>query len=247
MKKPSRRDRRNQQALCSLLDQVTDAFPNSVWRYTLSRRDVLDSLAAAVSQYWHAHPVRADSLARALAGRSGAPLGWSWTLDVDRRDGLPTHFRRPPAPYREEAFSRGHGSCCVCGQSVYRYGWHRDLWADGRPSRRATWHQACVVAWKLWSDPGDFAPHLKRRQGQRCVVTNKRLLRSAHVDHRVPLYQVWREHREAAWPALLSFWGTPNLQVINREAHHAKCAAEARERAGFRSHGGEPRIHVPEA
>jgi hypothetical protein len=36
------------------------------------------------------------------------------------------------------------------------------------------------------------------------------------------------------WPALLGFWGLPNLQVINREAHVAKCADEAGHRAGLR-------------
>jgi hypothetical protein len=29
---------------------------------------------------------------------------------------------------------------------------------------------------------------------------------------------------------LLDFWGLPNLQVINRDVHAAKCATEARDR-----------------
>jgi hypothetical protein len=29
---------------------------------------------------------------------------------------------------------------------------------------------------------------------------------------------------------LLDYWGLPNLQAINRDAHVAKCADEARER-----------------
>jgi hypothetical protein len=53
------------------------------------------------------------------------------------------------------------------------------------------------------------------------------LLKTAEVDHRVPLFRVWGEHRDAAWPSLLGFWGLPNLQVINREVHAAKCADEA--------------------
>ena len=32
------------------------------------------------------------------------------------------------------------------------------------------------------------------------------------------------------WPVLLSYWGVPNLQVINRDAHAAKCAEEAQYR-----------------
>ena len=46
----------------------------------------------------------------------------------------------------------------------------------------------------------------------------------------MPLFQVWRERREAPWPILLGFWGTPNLQVINRDVHVAKCAQEAKYR-----------------
>ena len=46
----------------------------------------------------------------------------------------------------------------------------------------------------------------------------------------MPLYRVWREHRETAWPLLLAYWGIPNLQVINRDAHAAKCASEAGDR-----------------
>ena len=33
-----------------------------------------------------------------------------------------------------------------------------------------------------------------------------------------------------AWPALLAFWGLPNLQIINRDVHLEKCAAEATSR-----------------
>jgi hypothetical protein len=30
---------------------------------------------------------------------------------------------------------------------------------------------------------------------------------------------------------LIDFWGMPNLQVINRDVHAAKCATEARDRS----------------
>ena len=43
----------------------------------------------------------------------------------------------------------------------------------------------------------------------------------------MPLFQVFKEHRDLPWPQLLSYWGLPNLQLINRDAHVAKCAAEA--------------------
>ena len=142
-------------------------------------------------------------------------------------DGLPASFRQPPAPYREPQFSKGPGFCCVCGQPVYRFGWHRDLW-DAGPNRRAAWHTACVVAWRLWNAPSDHDAVLRRLQARRCAQTGGRLWKTAEIDHRVPLFQVWRERRDTPWPELLSYWGLPNLQVINRDVHAAKCADEAK-------------------
>jgi hypothetical protein len=75
----------------------------------------------AIDSYWRAHAIRADRLARVLAARSGAPKGWTWRLGHNRKSGLPTTFRTPPAPYRERTYARGAGPCCVCGQPVYRY------------------------------------------------------------------------------------------------------------------------------
>ena len=72
------------------------------------------------------------------------------------------------------------------------------------------------------------SPRLLRRiQRHRCAQSGKRLWKTAEVDHRVPLFQVWRERRDTAWPELLGFWGLPNLQVINRDIHALKCAGEA--------------------
>jgi hypothetical protein len=53
-------------------------------------------------------------------------------------------------------------------------------------------------------------------------------------DHRIPLFRVWREYRDAPWPELLRYWGLPNPQVINHEAHVAKCSTEARNRRAAR-------------
>jgi hypothetical protein len=123
----------------------------------------------------------------------------------------------------------------VCGQPVFRFGWHRDLWDDGKPTKRSTWHSACVTAWKLWCQPTEYLQPLKRRQGRRCAATGKRLFKTAEIDHRVPLFRVWREHRDRPWPDLLDFWGLPNLQVIGQEAHLTKSAAEAGTRAVARN------------
>lgn len=228
MKLSEWRAERNRLALARLNRALPKIFPAPALTHALNRSFTPPMPRLAVDSYWRAHPVRADRLSRALAEKSGTPNGWTWRLGAEQ--GLAATFRSPPAPYREPAFSRGPGFCCVCGQPVYRFGWHADLW-DAGPNRNATWHTACVVAWKFWNAPSDQARVLKRIQARRCAETGGRLWKTAEVDHRVPLFRVWREHRDMAWPSLLGFWGVPNLQVINRDAHAAKCASEARSRA----------------
>jgi hypothetical protein len=142
---------------------------------------------------------------------------------------LPLTFRTPPSPYRELRHAKGPGYCCVCGQPVYRFGWHVDLWEVGA-NKNAKWHCACVIAWQFWNAPSGEARLLRRLQARRCRQTGKRLWRSAEVDHRIPLFRVWSEHRDLPWPKLLDFWGFPNLQVINRDVHTAKCVIEAQDR-----------------
>ena len=224
------RAERNRKALARLTKALPAIFPAPVLTHALNRPFIPPMPRLAIDGYWRAHPTRADRLARALAARSGAPAGWTWRLASSRRSNLPKSFRYPPAPYRERAFARGPGYCCVCGQPVYRLGWHADLW-DAGINRKANWHAACVIAWQFWSAPSDWERLLRRVQERRCRESGKRLLRSAEVDHRVPLFKVWKEHRDLPWPQLLGFWGMPNLQLINRDMHAAKCAAEA----GYRS------------
>ncbi len=187
----------------------------------------------AVESYWRQHPIRADKLARALAALSGAPEGWVWQIS----SGAPLGFRAPPAPFREKAHAKRPGYCCVCGQPVFRFGWHRDLWRDEGSNRNASWHACCVAAWKLLTAPSDHVRHLRRLQNHRCALTGARLAKNAEVDHRVPLFEVWRGgggRAERAWPAMLIYWGVPNLQVINRSAHVEKCGLEAASRARLR-------------
>jgi hypothetical protein len=117
----------------------------------------------------------------------------------------------------------------VCGQPVYRLGWHVNLWNIG-PNKNAVWHSACVVAWQFWNVPSSQIRLLRRIQSRRCAQSGGRLWRNAEVDHRVPLFRVWSEYRGTPWPRLLDYWGLPNLQVINRDVHAAKCATEARDR-----------------
>lgn len=225
------RDQRNAHARDRLARAVPRIFPTEVLVHAHGRALVPPLPRLAVESYWRAHPLRADRLARALAAKSGQPSGWSWQLASAPEDGRARSFRIPPAPFREPAFSRGAGACCVCGQPVFRFGWHRDLWNEGRPNPRATWHACCVAAWKFWIAPRDHVRLLRKRQGRLCPVSGLRLLKDAEVDHREPLYRVWRTHRTEPWPDLLGFWGAPNLQTINSTAHRRKSGLEAGDRS----------------
>jgi hypothetical protein len=229
------RDERNEKARVRLERRLSQLFPACVLAHALRQPLIPPTQRRAVESYWRHHPLRADRLARALAAKSGAPEGWQWRLGTGKSSGLPMSFRAPPAPYREPAFDRGPGHCCVCGQPVYRLGWHCDAWGDGKPNKNATWHACCVVAWTLWNAPTDHLKALKLRQGRKCPITGRRLLKTSEVDHRVPLFAVWSEHRQRPWPQLLDFWGVPNLQVINKSAHLEKCSREATERAERRA------------
>ncbi len=221
---------RNRRSLVRLSEALPAIFPPAVLARALGRPFIPPTPRLAIESYWRAHPIRADRLARALAARTGSPKGWTWRISDKRKSGLPASFRTPPTPYREQGYSLGPGFCCVCGQPVYKLGWHKDLWKAG-PNKNAVWHCACVIAWQFWNAPNGEAPILRHLQGRRCGQTGGRLWRTAEVDHRVPLFQVWSNHRHEGWPRLLSYWGLPNLQVINRDAHVAKCAVEARYRA----------------
>jgi hypothetical protein len=225
---------RNKRSLERLSRSLPAIFPQAVVARALNRPFIPPTPRLAIESYWRAHPIRADRPARALAARTGPPLGWTWRISDKRKPGLPSTFRTPPAPYRERAHSLGQGFCCVCGQPVYRLGWHKDLWNAG-PNKNAVWHCACVVAWQFWNAPNSEAALLRRLQGRRCGKTGGRLWKSAEIDHRVPLFRVWSEHRDLRWPNLLDFWGLPNLQVINWDVHITKSADEAAYRRFTRS------------
>ena len=225
------RDARNEVASARLRKAMPPVFPAVVLVHALARSFVPPLPRLAVESYWRHHPVRADRLARALAARAPAPEGWRWRLAATPDDGRARSFRAPPAPFREAEFRADGGTCCLCGQPVYRFGWHRDLWGDAKTNRRARWHACCVAAWKLWNAPADQAKLLARLQKRRCAVSGQRLSRDREVDHRVPLHRVWRQQRDLPWAALLRFWGFPNLQAINRDAHRVKSAAETSHRA----------------
>ena len=119
------RAERNRRSVLRLTKALPLVFPRAVLSRALARPFVPPTPRLAIESYWGAHPIRADRLARALAARSQALDGWTWQLG-DRKSDLPFTFRTPPAPYRG-GDALGPGFCCVCGQPVYRLGWHVDL------------------------------------------------------------------------------------------------------------------------
>jgi hypothetical protein len=220
---------RNRRSLVRLSKALPAIFPPIILARALARPFIPPTPRLAIESYWRAHPIRADRLARALAAQTGPPFGWTWRINGNRKTGLPATFRTPPAPYRDPAHSLGPGFCCVCGQPVYRLGWHKDLWG-AEPNKNAMWHCACVVAWEFWNAPNNHIRLLRRLQSLRCSESGERLWKDAEVDHRVPLFRVWSNHREMPWPGLLGYWGLPNLQVINRDVHVRKSVQEAQAR-----------------
>jgi len=238
------REERNAAARRRLAKALPAVFPAPVLVHAYGRPLVLPQPRLAIESYWRHHPVRADRLARALAARSPVPQGWRWRLADAPEDGRARSFRVPPTPFREAEHRAAPGTCCLCGQPVYRFGWHVDLWGTGEPNRRARWHACCVAAWKLWTAPADQAKLLARMQKRRCPITGARLPRDREVDHCVPLHAVWRRHRDEPWAQLLRFWGFPNLQAVDRTAHLAKSGAEAGARARARRPEADPASNI---
>ncbi len=232
MRLEERRVAWNRRARTALEASGPGVLPPVVLAHALRSYWIPRTGRAAVDAYWRAHPTRAERLSRALASRSEAPPDWRWRIGDG---GQPASFRAPPLPYREPEYREGAGQCIVCGQKVFRFGWHADHWRSGAPNRRAEWHACCVTAWKFWTTPGNHRKLLSKLQGRKCALSGKRLLRTAEVDHRTPLFQVWRDHRDKPWPQLLAFWGVPNLQVVNDAAHLRKSIEETRTRAMLRS------------
>ena len=227
---------RNRRSFARLARSLPAIFPPVVLARALGRPFIPPTPRLAIESYWGAHPIRADRLARALAGRTGSPKGWTWRISDSPKSGLSATFRMPPTPYREPAHSLGPGYLLRLRPARLQ-AWMAQGSAERRSKQNAMWHCACVIAWRFWNTPNSEAGLLRRLQGRRCGQTGGRLWNDAEVDHRIALFLVWRDHRGKAWPKLLSYWGLPNLQVINREAHVAKCAVEARYRVSGETSG----------
>jgi hypothetical protein len=94
---------RNRKSFARLSRSLPAAFPPAVLARALDRPFIPPTPRLAIESYWRAHPLRAHRLARALAAKTGAPVGWTWRISQSRKTGLPATFRIPPAPYRERA------------------------------------------------------------------------------------------------------------------------------------------------
>lgn len=53
-------------------------FPPAVLVRALGRPFIPPTPRLAIESYWRAHPIRADRIVRALAARTGSPIGWTW-------------------------------------------------------------------------------------------------------------------------------------------------------------------------
>ena len=66
----------NRRAHARLMKALPDIFPSNVVSRALIRPFIPPTPRLAINSYWRDHPLRTDRLARALAMRSGQPVGW---------------------------------------------------------------------------------------------------------------------------------------------------------------------------
>ena len=232
--------KRRERASCAICRK---SFPRPSWYMRSaghSSRQRHDGPSIRIGATTRSGPINSPARSLPLAVRRKDGCGEA----EFRNRGHRSVFGRPQPRFREPAYTKGPGHCCVCGQPIFRFGWHRDLWGDGRPNQNATWHSCCVAAWNLWIAPSDHVRHLKVLQKRRCLATGERLIKNAEVDHRIPLFKVWRDYRERPWPALLAFWGVPNLQVINTNPLTWRSAPKRRASAGNRIPAPHPRLNA---
>lgn len=185
-----------------------------------------------LAAFFAARPALAERAALALLRRAPPPeQGWT---------GL-SHGRNPPV-----VWDRRPGHCPICRQPTFARG---SWWPEAGPARaNRRWHAACLVAWRVWTDPAAQARYLAERQGLVCPETGRRLNRvrrwtgrdpdgrsisktsdhlvSVQVDHHVPLWQVRREGNIHPWPAVLAFWGVGNLRALSSKGHRIKTGRE---------------------
>ena len=198
------------------------------------RRGLQSSHTGAPIQFvpiaWREHLQLAAK--RPMAGVGGSATAGAACLSRSVR-----HLHR----IREAATRLGSRDFVVCAANQFIASAGTLTFGVAVPTRMRS---GTALAWSPGSSgmrPSSHIRLLRRIQSRRCAQSGGRLWRNAEVDHRVPLFRVWGEHRDTPWPRLLDFWGLPNLQVINRDVHAAKCATEARDRRVART---SPQTHL---
>jgi 5-methylcytosine-specific restriction endonuclease McrA len=176
---------------------------------------------------WHAHPLRAERVALALARR--APFG-AWDPS--------TSHRLPPLPFKtiEGRKKAGFGTlesfrgrCYVCGQHVYKGGRFRPSKPGEKPGR-GNWHACCLAAYMLWTNHRSALNFIEPRCA--CCKTPGFNAAEFQADHKVPLYRVVRDYWAMPWYDRLAYWGLTNLQALCELCHKRKNKREARDRRG---------------
>jgi hypothetical protein len=192
------------------------------------------SLARLCDRFvWGAHLLRVIAWRVRLLAAAKRPAAGTGGSATTARSGCHPHSGRRPrlienAPTRwARAFAVCAGNRFIASAGMSIYGTRgptrmrsgtAHAWPHGNSGMRR------VITQRL----------LRHLQARRCNESGGRLWKSAQVDHPVPLFRVWSEHRDAPSPKLVGYWGLPNLQVINRDVHAEKCATEAQDRRAAR-------------
>jgi hypothetical protein len=261
----------NRKALARLDKALPAIFPQGVLIHALQRRFMPPMPRLAVDSYWRAHPVRADRLARALAcrqrragrvalaacfgGRGAAsPAGFPRSRSAGRTGASACAASRPDAGRPDLADPAGALSRA---RPRARAGVLLRVRPAGLPLRLACGfvgprrqHErrlACCLRGRLGFMDG--AERSCRRAQTAATTALRRDRRTAVADRRgrsshtaVPgLARASRPRLAAA----AAFWGVPNLQVINRRVHVAKCAAEACQRRASPPDGALAQENAP--
>ena len=133
--------------------------------------------------------------------------------------------RKPPKP---AAYSTAKpGNCRYCGKPI--------LDKEGKPRKRASWHEDCVEEYKAIYWPGHtrrIVWHRDRVQCAKCPTKAKTKGGDWHVDHITPLIEA---------KGNIEFWKLPNLQTLCHPCHKEKTAREATERAARRKAKSKPK------
>ena len=201
---------------------LPEVFPEAVPVHALSRPFLPATPRRTVDSYWRYHPIRADKLARALAALTRAPEGWGGESESrNRGHWLVFGYHQPHFANRP---IRRAPAIAVCAGSPY-FG-SAGIATFGGPAPKSERYMAQLLRCGLeLMDCAERSCPAPEGSSEAPLSRNRRTtFKNAEADHHVPLFKVWHDYRDRPWPALLAFWGVPNLQVINRSAHVEKCA-----------------------